>query len=252
MKKNQKGITLILLILMIVTVLIIGGVLIGIVINKDNDKSLNSNKNLNNNTPNKVDMDLSVDENVSKSINCSIVEDSSNFDVIMLNWNRYTFLKDEFKDEQEQEEGKSLKTTYIYSDDFDLRIRYDIDSEYVLKGNKTFTEKALTDSILYEQLGSPTIYGNENGYWYTYMYKDSSNYKDGDDNNLCIQIKKEVGTGENSVGTRRYILNIYIQTDYKTEEGKMKLSYLFEDLKEIFRDGYNIDLSELTIDLIKK
>ena len=204
---------------------------------------------------NKIDVDLTIDESVDRTISCNLVSSTSKenpytYEIVMPNWKRYTFLSEATTDKQECKEGKLTKSTYVYGDGFKIYIGYDLDSE-AISYFPNFKE-SVTSSLLYPRVGSPTLYGNENGYWYSYMAKDNKiEYKENDENDFYAMISKETDIVEENY-KKRYVLDITIQAMYETEEGKARLNYLFNELKDIYKDTYNIDLTELSVDMIKK
>lgn len=213
-------------------------------------KENNTDNNLGN-----VDVDLSVDENAEKTVSCNLVSSTSKenpytYEIVMPNWKRYTFLSEATTDKQECKEGKLTKSTYVYGDGFKIYISYDLDSE-AISYFPDFKE-SVKDSLLYGRVGSPELQGDENGYWYSYMAKDNKiDYKENDENDLTIRISKETDIVEENY-KKRYVLKIAIGVLYDTEEGKARLNYLLEELKDIYKDTYNIDLTELSVDMIKK
>lgn len=230
--------------------LLCGVMVLGLSTGCGNKESNNSENNSGN-----VDVDLTIDESLERTVSCNLVSSTSKanpytYEIVMPNWKRYTFLNGSSTDKQECEEKKMKQSTYVYGEGFKLYISYDLSDEPV----SYFPEfkDSVTDSLTYERVGKPTVYGDENGYWYSYMSKDNKiDYKEGDPNELKIEIYKETDTVVES-HTKRYILNISIKAIYETEEGKARLNYLFDELKDIYKDAYNIDLTELSVGMIKK
>ena len=255
---------------------VIGGVLLVSNIN-GNTNNDSSNGNSNNGNSN---VDLTIDESVPKSLTCNLVGNaiygekaSYSYEYILPNWNRYTFLK-EYEPEYTNEPGKIYVVDYdkvckenrkndnsnVDTNDFGLYIHYSVD-KYSSAAWKDIKERA-TGHLGYTQAGSPTLYGNDNGYWYAYMDKGYNlKTNDYDLDELNVHIWKEVAKfenadktpmGNNVVGDEYHALKITIRAWYENETGKIRLNYLLNDLKEMLEEKYDLDLSKLTVDMIKK
>lgn len=267
-KKMNLG--LIIGIVVVAATVIIGGVLL---FDNMNDNTNNSSSNGNNN------VSLTIDEKVSKSLTCNLVGNaiygekaSYSYEYILPNWNRYTFLK-EYEPEYMNEPGKIYVIDYdkkckenrhvddsnVVTNDFGLYIHYTVD-KYSSSAWSNIKDRA-TGHLSYTQAGSPTLYGNENGYWYAYMDKGYNLKTNEDDlDELNVHIWKEMAKfenahktpmGNNIVGDEYHALVITIRAWYENETGKTRLNYLLNDLKEILTEKYNLDLSKLTVDMIK-
>ena len=57
--------------------------------------------------------------------------------------------------------------------------------------------------------------------------------------------------GNNVVGVEYHALDITIRAWYENETGKIRLNYLLNDLKEMLTEKYNLDLSELSVEMIE-
>lgn len=268
-KKMNLG--LIVGIIVAVAVIIIVGIFI---FSKTNGSSSNQN------AENK-DANLSIDENIDKTITCNLVGEAIyakntpySYEYILPNWNRYTFIK-EYEPEYTNEPGKIYVVDYdkvckenkkvddseVYTNDFKLRIHYSVD-KYSSGEWKNIKERTTGNLLYTQQAGSPTLYGNENGYWYAYMdkgYNLETSQNDLDE--LNIHIMKQVAKfedahktpmGDNVIGDEYHALVIDIKMWYKNETGKIRLNYLLNDLKEMLTEKYDLDLSKLTVDMIKK
>ena len=93
------------------------------------------------------------------------------------------------------------------------------------------------------------------------MKKDTQTSTGEELNELHIEIRKEVAKiedavktplGDTVVGDEFHALEISIVISYQNETGKTKLNYLLNDLKVMLEEKYNLDLSKLTVDMIKK
>lgn len=275
--KEKKGISLIIF-LIIALLIVVGAITVFIVIN--NNKSENTNNTDSNSSSSKNNVDLSIDESVSKSITCNLVGEAIyadgvpySYEYVLPNWNRYTFLK-EYEPEYINEPGKIYVIDYdkkckennkvdssnADTNDFGLYIHYSVD-KYSSASWANIKERA-TDHLEYTQAGSPTLYGNENGYWYAYMDKGYNLKNDKEDlDKLNVRIWKEVAKfenahttpmGNNIIGDEYHALDITIKAWYENETGKIRLNYILNDLKEILTEKYNLDLSQLSVDMIKK
>lgn len=218
----------------------------------NNDEQTN---NKNNNGGN-VNVDLTIDESVSKTLNCSITEEYIkgnvySTEIVLPNWNRYTFLKEYGTgrvDFDQTCDNDTLQKTKLFSDDLIVYISYKIDTYSVnMYANQ---KERITDSLLYRNVGKPTVYGNENGYWYAYMSKDNSSYRESDTNYLEINIYKDLDML--SQYNMKYMLEIELDIVYMNDTGKARLDYILKDIKQMYKEKHNIDLSNLTIDMIKK
>lgn len=220
-------------------------------------------------------VDLTIDESVPKYLTCNLVGKASygkkanySYEYILPNWNRYTFLKEYEKEnwydpglylidyDKECDEEKVDWTT-AKTDDFGIRIHYSID-RYASNAWANIKERTM-DNLLYTKAGSPTLYGNDNGYWYVYMDKGKNPETNEEIDELHVQIKKEVAkfegaitTGGKAIGDEFHALEISIVMSYQNETGKIRLNYLLNDLKAMLTEKYNLDLKELSIDMIKK
>lgn len=230
----------------------------------------NDSSDENSNSVSNSDVDLTVDESISKSITCNLVGNalygekaSYSYEYVLPNWNRYTFLKEyepEYAGEavyvvdydKECEENGDDDDSTVLTNDFKLEINYDVD-DYASAAWANIKEKA-TGTLLYTSAGSPTLYGDDNGYWFAYM--DDGDYWN--DKRLTVHIYKEVAKFEDAVTTlmggnvvcdEYHALFITIYLWYKNETGKIRLNYILNDLKEILTEEYDFDLSELTLDL---
>jgi len=261
--------------IVVAVVAVVGGILLfSNMGNNDNGDSSSGGSNKENSN-----VDLSIDESISKTITCSLVgealyakDTTYSYEYILPNWNRYTFIKEyepEYTNEsgkvyvvdydKECKENKKIDNSTVYTNDFKLSINYKVD-KYSSASWKNIKEKA-TDTLLYTNAGSPTLYGNKNGYWFSHMQK-ASNLLTGEDDSdeLEVFIYKEVNKFENAhttargdvVGDEYHALLITIRASYENEVGKVRLNYLLNDLKDALTEKYDLDLSELTIDLIKK
>lgn len=273
-KKMNLG--LIIGIVAAVIVAVIGGVLL---ISNMNGNTNNDTSNGNSNNGNS-NVDLTIDESVPKSLTCNLVGNaiygekaSYSYEYILPNWNRYTFLK-EYEPEYTNEPGKIYVVDYdkvckenrkvdnsnVDTNDFGLYIHYSVD-KYSSASYANIKERA-TNHLGYTQAGSPTLYGNDNGYWYAYMDKGYNLKTNEDDlDELNVHIWKEVAKfenahktpmGNNIVGDEYHALEITIRAWYENETGKIRLNYLLNDLKEMLEEKYDLDLSKLTVDMIKK
>lgn len=211
--------------------------------------------NTNNNWEN-VNADLTVDESVSKTLNCSITEEYIkgsvySTEIVLPNWNRYTFLK-----EYEQSgtdfavecDNDTLQKTKVFNEDLIIHLSYSIDTYSV---NMYSSQKErMTDSLLYRNVGKPTVYGDENGYWYAYMSNESNSYRENDTNYLHVNIYKDLDVLIQY--NMKYMLEIDLDIIYMNDIGKARLDYLLKDIKQAYEEKHNIDLSNLTIDMIKQ
>ncbi len=274
MLKNKNGISLIILVLIIVLVVVAGGLIIFFIVNNNNSKNTTNIVHNSNSNNNKINVNLSIDESISKSITGNLVENSTyangktySYEYILPNWNRYTFLK-EYEPEYTNEPGKiyvidydkqtnkdkKIDSSKAVTNDFSLYIHYSVD-KYTKSAWSNIKDRA-TGHMGYTSAGSPTLYGNENGYWYAYMdkrYNLKTNEEDLDELNIVIW--KQVGMIENAsklYGDEYHALQITIRASYENETGKIRLNYLLNDLKEILTEKYDLDLSELSVDMIKK
>ena len=266
-KTPKKKIGLIIAAVTSVAVIIGGTLLFGNINNKDDDNITDGNSNEVNSNIN-----LEIDESVAKSITCLLTsknmyanDDSYTFEVVFPNWNRYTFLKEYEPGEydfdkylsvdfdKECKEDRDDDESSLMTNDFYLRIRYDLE-EYSSTAWPNIKSRA-TETTWYTNAGSPTVYGNDNGYWFAYMYTSS------DEATLNVDIWKEIDKLENAhttpmgdtvVGDEFHAVKISIEFSHNgNETGKVMLNYLLNDLKEMLTEKYNLDLSELTIDLFK-
>lgn len=235
-----------------VVAIIIVAVLLFLSSNKNTNETPNNNST--NNTGSKAN--LTIDENISKKLDCLVTSDYMNkdysYEIVLPNWNRYTFLKEYTKagiDFDKQCDNDELIKTRLRTEDFIIYVSYDID-EYSV-GMYSSLKESMTDSYWYKGIGEPEVNGNENGYWYTYMSSDVKNvYKEGNTNFLNVNIKKDLDLIPEI--KMRYILNIDLEFVYNNEIGKERLNYILSDIKEIFTAKYNVDLSDLNVDMIKK
>ena len=266
---------------------LIAGIIVGVIavgigafLMFNNNTDNNSNGGANNSNSGTNNVNLSIDESISKYLTCNLVGNaiygdkaSYSYEYILPNWNRYTFLK-EYEPEYMNEPGKIYAIDYdkackenrkvdnsnVDTNDFGIYIHYSID-KYSSASWATIKDRT-TDTLLYTQAGSPTLYGNENGYWYAYMDKGYNLKTNEDDlDELNVQIKKEIARfegahktpmGNNIVGDEYHALEITIRMWYENETGKIRLNYLLNDLKGMLEEKYNLDLSKLTVDMIKK
>jgi len=266
---------------------LIAGIIVGIIavgigaflmFNKNTDNNSNGGTNNSNSGTNNVN--LSIDESISKYLTCNLVGNaiygdkaSYSYEYILPNWNRYTFLKD-YEPEYMNEPGKlynvkydkeckadrKVDSTTAQTNDFGIYIHYSVD-KYASTAWANIKDRT-TGNLLYTQTaGSPTLYGNDNGYWYAYMKKDTQTSTGEELNELHIEIRKEVAKiedavktplGDTVVGDEFHALEISIVISYQNETGKTKLNYLLNDLKGMLEEKYNLDLSKLTVDMIKK
>lgn len=276
--KEEKGISLIILGLIIGLIVVAGALTVFWVMN-NNDNSSTTNISNNSSDNNKINVDLSVDESISKAITGNLVGDclyakgtTYSYEYLLPNWNRYTFLK-EYEPEYPNEPGKIYVIDYdkknnenkktassgATTNDFSLDIDYSVD-KYSSATWDNIRNRA-TGHLGYTKAGSPAVYGNENGYWYAYMdkgYNLKTNEDDLDKLNICIwkemakfENAHKTPMGNNVVGDEYHALEIIITASYENETGKIRLNYLLNDLKEMLSEKYELDLSELSIEMIK-
>lgn len=213
-----------------------------------------NNDNNNNNVPSNVD--LTIDESLPKTINCKVTEEYIkgnvySTEIVVPNWNRYTFLKEYTRGDMDFDfecDNDTLEKTRVWTEDFQIYLDYSIDTYSVnMYSNQ---KERMTDSLLYKNVGKPTVYGNENGYWYAYMSKESPSYRENDPNWLKVSIFKDLDLmGKYNL---KYQLEIRIDILYKNDVGKARLDYILNDIKQMYKEKHNIDLTELSVDMIKK
>lgn len=217
----------------------------------------NSENNGNNGT-NMPNVDLTIDETIPKEVICKVSDNDTEYttdityDAVLPNWDRYTFLNDAYSSIYSHSKCRdelAIQPSRFYADTLFLEVKYLVDSRHSSK-NLSLKDD-LKKTVLYSWANEPTIYGNDEiGYWYAYM----SDVLDSTDDNpyLIVDIYKQLNTTEWRGIPIKNSMKIELHMDYETDEDKSRLNYLLNEVKELLKENYNIDLSELNVDMIKK